>query len=139
MNAAPLRPAAGRHTAEGHVLPVRVYFEDTDFSGVVYHASYLRFMERGRSEFLRALGLVQSAMAAGDAPVLFVVRHMAIDFLKPARLDDLLVVETAPAERIFRNPQHPYTRKLMRATPRPGLRRCIGRREMSWPSSLTTP
>jgi acyl-CoA thioester hydrolase len=88
----------GGHIVDGrHLLPVRVYWEDTDAGGIVYHASYLRFMERGRSEFLRALGLVQSALAAGDAPVLFVVRHMAIDFLKPARLDDLLVVETAPA------------------------------------------
>ena len=73
--------------------PIRVYYEDTDFSGVVYHASYLRFMERGRTEFLRALGVEQGAAQASDAPG-FAVRAMSIDFLKPARMDDLLEIET---------------------------------------------
>ncbi len=89
---------AGRLTDGGHVLPVRVYFEDTDFSGSVYHASYLRFMERGRSDYLRSLGVGHSALAAGaeGEPLSFAVRRMTIEFLKPAGIDDLVEVETRP-------------------------------------------
>jgi acyl-CoA thioester hydrolase len=79
-----------------HSLTVRVYYEDTDFSGVVYHASYLRFMERGRTELIRALGVEQAALFDGDTPLAFAVRRMALDFLKPARMDDLLTIETTP-------------------------------------------
>ncbi len=79
-----------------HRLPVRVYYEDTDFSGVVYHASYLRFMERGRTEQIRALGVGQRELFDGDTPLAFVVRRMTIDWLKPARMDDELIVETVP-------------------------------------------
>ncbi len=81
----------------GHRLTVRVYYEDTDFSGVVYHASYLRFMERGRTELIRALGVAQAALFEGDVPLAFAVRRMTIDFLRPARMDDLLTIETIPA------------------------------------------
>jgi acyl-CoA thioester hydrolase len=85
-----------------HFQPVRVYYEDTDFSGVVYHASYLRFMERGRTNYLRLLGADQRALfeaAAQEAPgFAFVVRSMTIDFRKPARMDDLLEIATAPLE-----------------------------------------
>jgi acyl-CoA thioester hydrolase len=85
-----------------HIQPVRVYYEDTDFSGVVYHASYLRFMERGRTNYLRLLGADQRALfeqAAAEAPGFsFVVRSMQIDFKKPARMDDLLEVVTTPRE-----------------------------------------
>lgn len=83
-------------SAGAHSLIVRVYYEDTDFSGVVYHASYLRFMERGRTEFLRDLGLHQQAIFDGahGEPFGFAVRRMEIDFLKPARMDDLLTIET---------------------------------------------
>ena len=77
-----------------HRFPVRVYYEDTDFSGAVYHASYLRFLERGRTEWLRSLGIEQSRLASGAEAFGFVVRHMDIDFRKPARMDDLLSVET---------------------------------------------
>jgi len=77
-----------------HRLEVRVYYEDTDFSGVVYHASYLRFMERGRTELIRALGIEQRELFDGDAALGFAVRRMLIDFLKPAVMDDQLVVET---------------------------------------------
>ena len=80
-----------------HTFPVRVYYEDTDFSGAVYHASYLRFMERGRTEFLRALGMDQASAFASDG-LGFGVRAMAIDFLKPARMDDVLAVETRVTE-----------------------------------------
>jgi len=85
-----------------HIQPVRVYYEDTDFSGIVYHASYLRFMERGRTNYLRLIGADHRALfeeTAKEAPgFAFVVRSMAIEFLKPARMDDVLEVITTPAE-----------------------------------------
>ena len=80
-----------------HLFPVRVYYEDTDFSGAVYHANYLRFLERGRSELLRALGVHHRALfegAGGVAPFGFVVRALSIDYLRPAVMDDDLQVET---------------------------------------------
>ena len=85
-----------------HVQPVRVYYEDTDFSGVVYHASYLRFMERGRTNHLRLVGADQRTLfeeVAKEAPgFAFVVRSMQIDFRKPARMDDVLEIVTTPVE-----------------------------------------
>lgn len=79
-----------------HRFPVRVYYEDTDFSGLVYHASHLRFMERGRTELLRELGIHQRALLeGGGGAIFFVVRAMTIDFKRPARMDDLLAVETS--------------------------------------------
>jgi len=78
-------------------LAVRVYYEDTDFSGRVYHASYLRFLERGRTEWLRGRGLTHQDLAS-DAGIVFVVRSMQIDFLASARIDDLLIVETSAAK-----------------------------------------
>lgn len=85
-----------------HVLAVRVYYEDTDFTGVVYHASYLRFLERGRTNYLRLLGADHRALfeaSAQEAPgFAFVVRSMTIEFLKPARMDDVLDIVTEPAE-----------------------------------------
>jgi acyl-CoA thioester hydrolase len=85
-----------------HHQPIRVYYEDTDFSGVVYHASYLRFMERGRTNYLRVIGAdhrVLFEQAAEGAPgFAFVVRHMSIDFKKPAHMDDVLDVVTTPQE-----------------------------------------
>ena len=93
---------AGRIDGETHLLPVRVYYEDTDFSGVVYHASYLRFMERGRTDFLRLLGVDHRALfeeAGKEAPgFAFVVRSMNIEYLKPAHMDDVLTIVTSPAE-----------------------------------------
>jgi acyl-CoA thioester hydrolase len=83
-----------------HVQRVRVYYEDTDFTGIVYHANYLRFMERGRTNYLRLLGSDHRALfeaAEQEAPgFAFVVRAMSIDFLKPARMDDLLDIMTEP-------------------------------------------
>ena len=76
-----------------HLFRVRIYYEDTDSSGLVYHANYLRFAERARTEMLRDFGLVHPALLARHG-VAFVVRHLAADFRAPARLDDLLVVET---------------------------------------------
>ena len=83
-----------------HYMQVRVYYEDTDFSGIVYHASYLRFMERGRTNHLRLMGAEQHALfeqAQTETPgFAFVVRSMALDFLRPARIDDVLDVVTWP-------------------------------------------
>jgi acyl-CoA thioester hydrolase len=92
---------AGRLSGETHLLPVRVYFEDTDFSGMVYHASYLRFMERGRSDFLRLHGIGHDELARGDhggEALAFAVRRLVVDYLKPGRIDDLLVVQTKVAK-----------------------------------------
>jgi acyl-CoA thioester hydrolase len=85
-----------------HHMQVRVYYEDTDFSGIVYHANYLRFMERGRTNHLRLMGAEQHALFAEaelETPgFAFVVRSMQLDFLKPARMDDLLDVVTWPLD-----------------------------------------
>ena len=78
--------------------PVRVYWEDTDAGGVVYHASYLRFLERARTEWLRARGLDQQRVREQQG-VLFVVRDLSIDFVAPARLDDELDVTIESCER----------------------------------------
>jgi acyl-CoA thioester hydrolase len=86
----------GRHT-----LRVRVYYEDTDFSGVVYHASYLRFMERGRTDYLRLLGINHRALferEEGREPMAFAVRTMTIEFIKAAGMDDILDITTEPIE-----------------------------------------
>jgi acyl-CoA thioester hydrolase len=79
----------------GHELVQRVYYEDTDFSGAVYHARYLHFMERARTDYLRCLGVEQSSLFDSDAEGLaFVVHRMEIDFKAPARMDDILTVRT---------------------------------------------
>ncbi|ESR26178.1 tol-pal system-associated acyl-CoA thioesterase [Lutibaculum baratangense] len=89
---------AGRLVDGRHVLPVRVYFEDTDFSGVVYHASYVRFMERGRSDFMRLAGADHAELFAGEESIAFAVRRMSIEFERPARIDDVLEVVTGVRE-----------------------------------------
>jgi acyl-CoA thioester hydrolase len=85
-----------------HVFIVRVYYEDTDFTGIVYHANYLRYMERGRTNYLRLIGADHRALfeaAEKEAPgFAFVVRSMTLDFLRPARMDDVLEVVTEPQE-----------------------------------------
>ena len=85
-----------------HVLPVRVYYEDTDFTGIVYHASFLRFMERGRTEYMRLIGAAHRGLfeqTESEAPgFAFVVRSMRIDYRKPARMDDVLEIVTEPEE-----------------------------------------
>jgi acyl-CoA thioester hydrolase len=93
-----LRPAEGTIVAGRHLLPMRVYYEDTDFSSVVYHASSLRFLARGRTEFLRAAGVDQSTLHAEGEGLIFAVRRMTIDYLKPARMDDVLLIETHTAD-----------------------------------------
>ena len=85
-----------------HLMQVRVYYEDTDFSGIVYHANYLRFMERGRTNYLRLIGADHRALfeeTEKEAPgFAFVVRSMQLDFFKPARMDDILTIITSPDE-----------------------------------------
>lgn len=94
---------AGRlvEAGRGHILPVRVYFEDTDFSGLVYHASYIRWCERGRSDFLRLKGINHHELAERSEtrePAAFVVRRLEVDYLRPAKIDDLLEVVTRLGE-----------------------------------------
>ena len=88
-------PSAGRFHGRIHYLPVRIYYEDTDFSGIVYHANYLRYFERGRSDFLRVAGIHHNELAAAADPTAFAVNKMELEFLRPARIDDALVVKTA--------------------------------------------
>jgi acyl-CoA thioester hydrolase len=82
--------------SKAHRIQVRVYYEDTDFSGAVYHAAYLHFFERGRTEFLRAEGIHHSELA--QSGIAFAVRSMEIDYPRAAGIDDLLVVDTAVVE-----------------------------------------
>ena len=95
-------------------FPVRVYWEDTDAGGIVYHASHIRFFERGRTEFLRDLGISQSATADRTDPdaLLFVVRKFSIEYRKPGLLDDLLTVETEIAS--ISGPRFTVSQRLLR-------------------------
>ncbi|AWD22693.1 tol-pal system-associated acyl-CoA thioesterase [Fuscovulum blasticum] len=76
-----------------HSLPVRVYYEDTDLAGIVYYANYLKFIERGRSEWVRALGVDQTALKAGQG-IVFAVRRVEADYLRPAKFGDDLTITT---------------------------------------------
>ncbi len=101
LNAAAWPDLSGHFSDGHHVLPVRVYFEDTDFSGVVYHTSYMRWCERGRSDYLRLAGISHTALSQGalsGEPSAFAVRRIKADFLKPARIDDVLEVRTQCGE-----------------------------------------
>jgi len=89
-----LQPGSGIFSGREHHLAVRVYYEDTDFTGVVYHGNYLRFLERGRSDFLRLAGVSHSALLQIEQPSAFVVTRMEIDFKRPAKIDDALIVVT---------------------------------------------
>lgn len=87
---------SGTLTDFGHRLIARVYFADTDFTGVVYHGRYLEFLERGRSDFLRLTGVHHTELAQGSLgeKIAWVVRRMEIDFRSPARIDDVLIIDT---------------------------------------------
>ncbi len=84
----------GRFCGREHILPLRIYYEDTDFSGVVYHANYVRYLERGRSEFIRAIGASHTAMLQSSMPVTFMVSRLDLRFVRPAKIDDRLDVRT---------------------------------------------
>ncbi|WP_378947455.1 tol-pal system-associated acyl-CoA thioesterase [Mesorhizobium sp. ANAO-SY3R2] len=87
---------SGALTSFGHRLMARVYYADTDFSGVVYHARYLEFFERGRSDFLRLAGVHHTELADGKhgEKIVWIVRRMEIDFRSPAKIDDILTIDT---------------------------------------------
>lgn len=87
-------PTAGEFHGREHRLPVRVYYEDTDFTGLVYHANYVRYFERGRSDFLRLAGVGHVELLERPDPAAFVITRMEIDFRRAARIDDALVVRT---------------------------------------------
>jgi acyl-CoA thioester hydrolase len=89
--------AAGRFEGKVHILPIRIYYEDTDLSGIVYHANYLRYMERGRSEFFRAAGIPRLAQLDAPQPTAWTLRKAELEYLRPARLDDLIEVHTSAA------------------------------------------
>ena len=88
-------PSAGWLEGREHVLPVRIYYEDTDFTGVVYHANYLRYFERGRSDFFRLAGISHSDFLALPEPTAFSVIRIELDFKRAARIDDALLVRTS--------------------------------------------
>jgi acyl-CoA thioester hydrolase len=87
-------PTAGVFEGREHRLPVRVYYEDTDFTGVVYHANYVRYFERGRSDFLRLAGVSHTELLERHDPAAFVITRMAVEFKRAARIDDALLVRT---------------------------------------------
>ena len=95
---------AGRLTEFGHRLQQRVYYEDTDFTGVVYHARYLHFFERGRTDFLRVSGVSHTDLVAGahsgikSEKLMWIIRRMEIDYKAPAKIDDILTIETRTLE-----------------------------------------
>ncbi len=99
---------SGTLTAFGHRLSARVYYADTDFSGVVYHARYLEFLERGRSDFLRLCGVHHAELASGASGerIIWVVRRMEIDFRSPAKMDDILEIETRTEKHLRRAHRH---------------------------------
>jgi len=105
-------PSSGWFEGREHVMPVRVYYEDTDFTGVVYHANYLRYFERGRSDFLRMAGVSHTDLLAHHQPTAFVVTRMEIDFRKPARIDDALLVRTTYDEA--RGPRLAISQRITR-------------------------
>ena len=90
-----LAPSAGQMDGPTHLLPIRVYYEDTDFTGVVYHGAYVRFFERGRSDFLRLAGIHHAELQHRADPMAFAVTRIEIDFKRAAKIDDALTVRTA--------------------------------------------
>lgn len=90
----PAEPSTGAWSGDGHRLALRVYYEDTDFTGVVYYANYLKFFERGRTEALRSAGIGHAELFRADPPLGFAVRRITVDYIQPARIDDALTVET---------------------------------------------
>ena len=87
-------PSSGWLDGREHVLPVRIYYEDTDFTGVVYHGNYLRYFERGRSDFLRLAGVSHAALLELPEPAAFTITRICVDFRRAARIDDALTVRT---------------------------------------------
>ncbi len=89
-----LLPSSGEFEGRVHLLAVRIYYEDTDMSGIVYHANYLKYFERGRSEFLRSVGIHHAELLERDPPLAFAITGIDSQFKMAARIDDCLVVHT---------------------------------------------
>ena len=87
-------PSSGWLDGREHCLPVRIYYEDTDFTGMVYHANYLRYFERGRSDFFRVVGISHSALLELAEPTAFTIIRIELDYRRAARVDDALLVRT---------------------------------------------
>lgn len=87
-------PTMGHFEGREHHYPIRVFYEDTDFTGIVYYANYLRFFERARSSFFRLVGFEHSELWDGDDPMAFAIRKIELDYKKPARIDDHLTIVT---------------------------------------------
>jgi acyl-CoA thioester hydrolase len=94
MTDIPEQPLAGRLVDDEHHLLVRIYYEDTDFSGVVYNANYMKFLERGRSDYLRLIGVHHHELARMDPPLAFAITHIEMTFKAPAKIDDVLLVRS---------------------------------------------
>ena len=105
-------PTAGAFVGREHQLPIRIYYEDTDFTGLVYHANYVRYFERGRSDFLRVAGVSHSDLLSGETPTAFVITRMEIDFRRAARIDDALTVRTT--YDLVKGPRLFITQKITR-------------------------
>lgn len=88
------QPQSGYMDGQTHILPVRIYYEETDFTGIVYHANYLKFFERGRTDFLRTIGIHHKSLWEMDPPLAFAIRSIHLEFLGPAEIDDVLEVHT---------------------------------------------
>ena len=112
MDADPAAPSAGWFHGREHHLPVRIYYEDTDFTGVVYHANYVRYFERGRSDFLRLAGVSHSDLLTREAPAAFTITRLELDFRSPARIDDALTV-VSTYDRV-RGPRLFISQKIVR-------------------------
>jgi acyl-CoA thioester hydrolase len=87
-------PTSGHFVGRVHVLPIRIYYEDTDMTGIVYHANYLKYFERGRSDFLRSVGVHHTELLQRDPPLAFAITAIDTAFKMAARIDDCLVVHT---------------------------------------------
>lgn len=108
----PPEPTAGAFDGRTHLLPVRVYYEDTDFTGLVYHANYLRYFERGRSDFLRLISIGHAELLDQAEPIAFVITRMDTRFRAAARIDDALVVRTD--YQAVRGPRLIISQRVMR-------------------------
>ena len=118
----------GRFEGKTHILPIRIYYEDTDLSGVVYHANYLRFMERGRSEYFYALG-VKVAGLDDPEPTAWALRKVELEYIRPARVGDLVEVHTkAYGCADVGRADHLLRRRAVDARPCRGLYRDINRK-----------
>ena len=89
-----MKPTMGGFKGREHHYPLRVFYEDTDFTGIVYYANYLRFFERARSSYFRLVGFYHADLWEGDDPLAFAISKIELDYKKPARVDDHLTIVT---------------------------------------------